>query len=82
MLGRCPEHHGQQGISRRSGDQQYLPIHIRVKNAVDHRYAASYQPQSQHASRHSTGHGKKQQRQPQQLFLPAKGQQGQENSRR
>ena len=83
LPGRRTEHHRYDQIGRAGRHQQNFDVHIGIKNAVHRRdRAARQQSQRQHTARQSAGDGKQQQRQPQELFLPAKGQQGEQNSRR
>ena len=83
LFGRCPEHHRQHQIGRGGGGQQHLGVHVRIEHAVHHGHAASgQQAQPQHAPGHGAGDGKEQQRQPQQLLLPAVGRQRQQHARR
>ena len=81
-FGRRPEHHRHHGVGRRSGDEQHPGVHIRIEDAPRHRHAAGKEPQSQHTPGQSAGEAEKQQRQPRQLLLPAKGHQGQQYPRR
>ena len=79
MAGSRPKHYRQNEIGCRCGNQQHFHIHICIKNTVIDRHpAARQQPQRQHAARHSTGYGKQQQDQPQQILLPAKSHQSQQ----
>ena len=80
-LGRRPEHHRHNGVGRRRGDEQHPGVHVRIENAPRHGDAAGEEPQSQHTPGHSAGEGEKQQRQPRQLLLPAKGRHCQQYSR-
>ena len=83
LSGRRPEHHRQHQIGRGGGNQQDPGVHVRVEHAVHHRHAATgQQAQSQHTTRQGAGDGEEQQRQPQQLLLPAVGRQRQQHPRR
>lgn len=81
VLCRRPEHHRQHQICRGGGDQQDFGVYVRVKDAVHHRHgAARQQSQRQHTAREAAGDREQQQRQAEQLFLPAVGQQRQQHT--
>lgn len=78
--GRCAEDPGQYGVGGGGAQKQGPGVGVRIKDAVDHRYAAGQQPQTQHAARHGTGDRKQQHGQPQQMRLPAEYCHGQQNT--
>ena len=72
-----PEHHLQHDVGGSGGNDQYLYIHIGIKDAAHHRHGtAGDQPQCQHAPGHGAGNRQQQKRQPQQFLLPAEGDEG------
>jgi hypothetical protein len=73
---RRAKHDGKEQIRRARGSQQHPCIHICIKDPACHRNAAGQQQsQSQNAARHSAGHCKQQQRQPEKPPLAAIGDQ-------
>lgn len=83
MAGSRPEYDGYQQICRGRRCQQNFSVHIRIKYTVGPGQSASgQQAQPQNAPSQSTGQGKQQQRQPQQVLLSSKSHQGHQDARR